>query len=100
MTEAEIIILLVIVLFALFFGFLLYKIIQIRKKKPSIGRFAGETATVIDRITPDTPGFIRFQGEYWKAKADTIIEPDTKVVIIEKDETMLIVKPVEKQTKH
>ena len=85
---------------AVFFGFLLYKILQIRRKKTAVGTFTGETAKTIDRITPDTPGYVRFKGEYWQAKADTIIEPDTRVIVVDKDETTLLVKPQDKRTKH
>src|SRR5512136_37129 len=53
MTDALIIMLIVIVLFALFFAFLLYKVLQIRKKKSSVGKFAGEIAVAIERITPE-----------------------------------------------
>jgi len=90
------ILLVVIALIALFFVFLLYKILQIRKKKAAVGTFVGEKAKTIDRITPDKPGYVRFKGEYWQAKSDTIIEPRTKVIIVDKDETTLIVKPFEK----
>jgi membrane-bound serine protease (ClpP class) len=96
MTDALIIMLIVIVLFALFFAFLLYKILQIRKKKAVVGKFAGETALVIEKITPEKIGFVRFKGEYWQAKSDTVIETNTKVVIIDKDETTLIVKPLDR----
>ncbi len=96
MTDAMIILLLIVVLFAIFFAFLLYKVLQIRKKKPSSGRFAGEKAVTIERITPNKTGFVRFNGEYWQAKSEVIIEPNTKVIIIEKDETTLIVKPLER----
>jgi membrane-bound serine protease (ClpP class) len=96
MTDALIIMLIVIVLFALFFAFLLYKIFQIRKKKPSLGKFIGEQAVAIEQISPTKPGFVRFKGEYWQAKSDTPIETNTKVVIVEKDETTLIVKPLER----
>jgi membrane-bound serine protease (ClpP class) len=96
MTEALTIMLVVIVLFAIFFAFLLYKILQIRKKKSPIGKFAGEKAVAIERITPEKPGFVRFNGEYWQAESDTVIEPNTKVIIIKKDETILIVKPLER----
>ena len=96
MTDALIIMLLVIVLFALFFAFLLYKILQIRKKKSLVGKFAGEQAVAIERITPEKSGFVRYKGEYWQAKSDVVIETNTKVVIIEKDETILIVKPLER----
>jgi membrane-bound serine protease (ClpP class) len=83
------------VLFAAFFGFLLYKVIQIRKKKKAVGIFVGENAETIDRITPDGPGYVRFKGEYWQAKSDNIIEPGTKVVISKKDGSVLIVKSKE-----
>jgi len=96
MADALTIMLIVIGLFAVFFAFLLYKILQIRKKKPSLGKFIGEHAVTIEQIRPDKPGFVRFKGEYWQAKADTVIETNTKVVIVEKDETTLIVKPLER----
>jgi membrane-bound serine protease (ClpP class) len=84
------------ILIALFFGFLLYKVLQIRKKKAQVGTFIGEKAKTIDRITPEKPGYVRFKGEYWEARSDTIIEPNTKVTIVDKDETTLIVKPRQK----
>jgi membrane-bound serine protease (ClpP class) len=97
MTDVLNIILLVIVLFAIFFAFLLYKILKIRKKKSSVGKFSGEQAVVIEKIIPGKNGFVRFKGEYWQAKSDKLIEVNTKVTIIDKDETILIVKPLEKQ---
>jgi membrane-bound serine protease (ClpP class) len=96
MTDALIIMLIVIVLFAIFFAFLLFKVIQIRKKKSPVGKFSGEHAVAIERITPEKPGFVRYKGEYWQAKSEVVIETNTKVVIIEKDETMLVVKPLER----
>ncbi len=96
MTEAELVIIVIIALFAAFFVFIVYKVIQIRKKKPTLGRLIGEKAITIERITPDKPGFVRFQGEYWQAKSNAIIEPNVKVVIVSKDETTLVVKPLER----
>jgi membrane-bound serine protease (ClpP class) len=96
MTEAELVIVVIIALFAIFFVFIVYKVIQIRKKKPTLGRLIGETAVAIEQISPGKPGFVRFQGEYWQAKSDVVIEPNAKVVIVEKDETMLLVKPLER----
>ncbi len=95
MTDALLILFTVVVFFTCFFLFLLYKIIQIRKKKASIGVFTGESATTVDQITPDKPGYVRFKGELWQAKAETTIEPNTKVIIIKKDETILLVKKKE-----
>ena len=88
-----IIIIVVAALIAVFFVFLLYKVIQIRTKKAAVGTFIGETAKTIDRITPDKPGYVRFKGEYWQSTSDTTIEPNTKVTIIDKDGSTLTVKP-------
>ena len=90
--DAIILIVVVVIFIAIFFVFLLYKIIQAKKKKTSVGTFIGEEAKTIDRITPEKPGYIRFKGEYWQAKSDATIEPDTKVIIIGKEESTLKVK--------
>ena len=91
--DIMLVLLVMVVLIAIFFSFLLYKVLQIRKKKTQIGTFIGEEAKTIDKITPDREGYILFKGEYWQAKSNTTIEPNTKVVIINKDEATLIVKP-------
>ena len=93
MTDAIIILLVVCIIISIFFVFLLYKALQAKRKKVTIGTFIGEFAKTIDKITPNNPGYIRFKGEYWKATSDTIIEPDTKVIIVDKEEAVLKVKP-------
>jgi len=93
-TEDLIIIIIVAsALIAAFFVFLLYKVIQIRTKKAAVGTFIGEKAKTVDRITPDKPGYVRFKGELWKATSNITIEPNTKVTIIDKDESTLTIKP-------
>ena len=81
------------VLIAIFFGFLLFKILEIRNKKKAIRIFIGEEALSIDRLTNDKIGYVLFKGEYWQAKANSdIIEQNKKVIILEKDGSILIVK--------
>jgi len=99
LNTAFIIVLVIIVLLAAFFVFLLYKILQIRQKKIKVGTFIGEKAKTIDRITPEKSGYVRFKGEYWQAKSDTIIESNTKVIILGKDESTLVVKPLKASEK-
>ena len=93
--DAIIILVVAAVIIAIFFIFLLYKVIEIRSKKAAVGTFRGEKAKTVDRITPDKQGYVRFKGELWQATSDTIIEPNTKVIIVDKDESTLKVKPKE-----
>ena len=90
--DAIILLVVVVIFIAIFFSFLLYKIIQAKKRKAAIGMFIGEEAKTIDRITPDKPGYVRFKGEYWQATSDMIIETNSKVIIVGKDESTLKVK--------
>jgi membrane-bound serine protease (ClpP class) len=92
-TEAFVLLAVFVVILAVFFGFLLYKVLQIRKKKTAIGTFIGEKAKTIDEITPEKTGYIRFNGELWQAKSKTPIGRDVKVIIIDKDEEILIIEP-------
>lgn len=91
--QAITIIIFVAVLIAIFFAFLIYKIIEVRKKKAAVGTFIGETAKTVDMITPFKPGYVRFKGELWQATSDTTIAPNTKVIIVEKDESTLRITP-------
>ncbi len=94
-----VVVLAAVVLISVFFVFLLYKIIEIRKKKRAVGVFAGEKAVTLDRLSPEKKGYIRFRGELWQATADTIIEKDETVRIIKRDGSILKVEPFRESTK-
>lgn len=93
------VILAAVVLLSVFFVFLLYKIIEVRKKKRAVGVFVGEKAVTVDRLFPGKKGYIRFRGELWQATADNIIEKDEKVRIIKKEGSVLMVKSLRENTK-
>lgn len=57
----------------------------------------GEIGRTIDEIGPEKVGFIRFHGEYWKARSDTVIKPNHKVKILAKEGPTLIVEPVKEE---
>ncbi len=80
------------IILGVFLAFAIYKMMQIRTKKPAIGEFVGEMAETIDAITPEAKGYVRYQGEYWLAKSQESIEPKTKVMIAGKEGAVLIVK--------
>jgi len=73
----------------------LYKIVKAKKKRPATLEFIGGVGLTIDEIGPEKIGFIRFHGEYWKARSDTIIKPNQKVKILAKEGLTLVVEPIE-----
>ena len=90
--DALIVVIAVVVLVAIFFLFLLYKVIQVIKRKKATNVFIGEKAIATEKITPDSPGYVKFKGEYWKATSDEIIDENTKVIIINREDSTLKVK--------
>ncbi len=81
------------IVLGIFLAFAIYKLMEIRAKKPAIGGIIGDMAETIDAITPEKTGYVRYQGELWLAKSQENIEPKTKVVITGKEGAVLIVKP-------
>jgi len=98
--DVMIIILAAVALISIFFVFLLYKIVEIRSKKRAVGIFVGEQGVAVDNLSSDKTGYIRFRGELWQATANQSIPTGEKVEIIEKDGSILKVKPLEETTKH
>lgn len=80
------------IVFGLFLVFAIYKVTEIRKKKPVIGEFIGDTAQTIDPLGPEKTGFVRYKGEYWKARSEEEIEPKAEVEITGKVRETLLVK--------
>jgi membrane-bound serine protease (ClpP class) len=82
---------------AVFFAFALYKVIEVRKRKPIIGEsMIGGFAETLDNISPENSGYIKYQGEYWKANSEDTIMKGEKVEIIGKDGPVLSIRPKEK----
>lgn len=80
------------IVFGLFLVYAIYKVAEIRKKKPVIGDIVGDAAQTIDPISPGKKGFVRYKGEYWKARSEEEIKADEEVEIIGKDREVLVVK--------
>lgn len=73
----------------------IYKVMEVRHRKPLVGEMIGDMAKTIDALEPGITGFVRHKGEYWKARADESIAEGENVEIIEKDGVVLVVKRVE-----
>ncbi len=83
-----------VAILTVFSALVLYKISKARKKRPTTLKFIGGVGRTIDEIGPDKIGFIRFHGEYWKARSDTIIEPNHKVKVLAKEGLTLMVESI------
>ena len=90
--DALIVVIAVVVLLAIFFLFLLYKIVKVIKRKKATNVFVGEKAITTDKITPESSGYVKFKGEYWKATSNEIIEENTEVIIVNRTDSTLKVK--------
>ncbi|ADE37420.1 NfeD family protein [Methanohalophilus mahii] len=83
------------IIIGLFFAFAIYKVLQAKGRKPIIGEeMTGEIAEAIDPISEGNPGYVRYSGEYWKARSEDTIDREEKVEILEKDGPVLIVRKV------
>ncbi|MFA5895789.1 MAG: nodulation protein NfeD [Thermoplasmata archaeon] len=69
---------------AAFGGFLLfavYKVMEIRRRKPTIGAMVGEPATVVDPIRAGEKGYVMHRGELWQALPAEDVAKDETVFI-------------------
>ena len=84
-----------VAILTVFSALVLYKILKAKKKWPATLKFIGGVGRTIDEISPEKVGFVRFHGEYWKARSDTNIKPNHKVKVLAKEGLTLIVEPIE-----
>lgn len=84
----------VIAIVAIFFGLLAYKVIMIRRKKPTFDKFPSGHGRTIDSIGAGEPGFIIIEGEFWSATSKNSIDANKEVKVVGKDGYKLIVEEV------
>jgi membrane-bound serine protease (ClpP class) len=80
-----------------FSALVLYKIVKAKKKRLTVLELIGGIGRTLDEIGPEKVGFIRFRGEYWKARSDTIIKPNRRVRILAKEGPTLFVELTEEE---
>lgn len=76
---------------AIFFAFVIYKVVQVRMRKP-VMKALPDLATAIDDIPLGATGFIMFQGERWQAKSEHEVKKGQKLRVLKKEEHYLIVE--------
>ncbi|TLZ52722.1 MAG: nodulation protein NfeD [Methanobacteriota archaeon] len=78
--------------FGVFLLFAVYKVLEVRRRKPVTGKLVGEDAEAVDPIPPNGRGYVRFQGELWQATASEAIEKGERVTIAAKEGVVLTVE--------
>lgn len=75
-----------------FTAFVLYKIVQAKRRKVTLFELKGKVGRALERIPAGGDGFVIVEGEYWRARSDEDIEPDSLVVVVDREESLLVVK--------
>lgn len=64
-----------------FFGIVLFKVIQVKRKKPISYTPIGKEGIAIDDIKPGEVGFVKVNGEYWRATSSVFIKAGERIVV-------------------
>ncbi|SDG32709.1 Nodulation efficiency protein NfeD [Methanolobus vulcani] len=87
------------IVIGLFFVFIIYKVFEVRRKKPLFGELIGDMALALEPIGNGQTGYVLHRGQHWKARSSDIIEKDDKVTILEKDGVVLVVEKLKDKSK-
>jgi len=76
-----------------FFGLVIFKVIEAKKAKPYEYTPRGKIGIAVDNIKPDSPGFIKVEGELWRAISTEEINAGEEVVVLDmRGDGVLVVK--------
>ncbi|MGQ9640492.1 MAG: NfeD family protein, partial [Candidatus Bathyarchaeia archaeon] len=85
----------VLIVLGLFTLIMVYKVLQARRRKPFIGGLIGVEVEATEDIESGKTGFVRYMGEYWKARSAESVRVGEKALVIGKDGPILIVRKVQ-----
>lgn len=68
------------------------KLVKIRKMKKQLFGLEGKVGKAVDRLTPNSFGYVFVEGEYWLAKSEEIVEPGERVYVVKHMDTYLLVR--------
>lgn len=82
-----------------FFGIVLFKVIQVKRKKPMLYTPVGKEGVAVDDIRPGSIGFVKIEGEYWRATSSSEIKAGEEVVVVAmKPDGVLVVNKKEQSS--
>jgi membrane-bound serine protease (ClpP class) len=76
-----------------FFGFVLFKVIEVKRQRPYEFTPRGKVGVVIEDVKPGSIGFVKVEGEIWRATSTEEIRAGEEVVVLEmRSDGVLVVK--------
>ncbi len=66
-----------------FFGFITFKLIKIKRKKPEPYTPVGKVGKALEDLKPGVEAFVIIEGEYWRAVSEEFIPKDSEVVVVD-----------------
>ncbi len=72
--------------------FIFMKLVKIRKMKKQLFNLEGKVGRAVDRLVPNSFGYVVVEGEYWLAKSEETVEPGDLVYVVKYMENYLLVR--------
>jgi len=82
--------------FGALFGVVIYKVFKVVRMKKEYSTFPSGEGKTIEGISSNKTGYIIVGGEYWRARSDQEISEGQTVLVIGREDGVLIVTPREK----
>ncbi len=79
-----------------FTGFVIYKVVQAKRRKPTYFTMVGKVGKAVDDISAGSEGFVIVEGEYWKAISRDDVKKGDTVIVEGMEGTRLVVKKVDR----
>jgi len=76
--------------------FIIYKVLQVRRRKPVIGTMLGDFVIPTKNAAPNETIYVLYNGEQWSAKCEVGIKSGRKYRIVSKEGPVLILEDAEK----
>ncbi|MCC6021497.1 MAG: ATP-dependent Clp protease proteolytic subunit [Desulfurococcaceae archaeon] len=68
------------------------EVVKIRRMRKHIFSFEGKVGRAIDKLTPNSYGYVLVEGEYWLAKSEEVIESGELVYVVRQEGNYLVVR--------
>ncbi len=75
-----------------FFSFMIYKVLEAKRRPPVPYGIVGKRGVAASNIPPGGRGFVKVEGEYWVATSEEAIREGDEVVVIARKNHIIVVR--------